>query len=788
MWRHYGVSMMVAALASPAQAANKYSISIPALPLDQALILLGEQASVTIGGSDPRLRATMARPVRGRMSLQDALRRLLSGTGFSYVMAGPTIVRIIPAPIEQQRPLAKPLTPKPPPAPRPQAPLPEPEPEPPKDIIVTASKQNQSLADYSGSARIEIIGSPGLTAERGTAALVGRLPELSSTNLGPGRNKLFIRGVADSSFTGPTQSTVGLYLGDLRLTYNAPEPDLRLYDIDRIEVIEGPQGTLYGAGTLGGIIHIVPNKPNLSTVSGNASAGYTTTKSGAGGYDVSGAVNVPIIANRVAIRAVGYRQIAGGYIDNPLLGTRNTNRTGIFGGRVAIEIDPGNDWRISAMGVIQYLNTRDGQYAESGSPGLSHVAGIAEPHDNDFLGANLTIRKAWPGLELTSSFGIVEHRLDERFDPSSRIGVGTAYDRSDRIRTMLNETRLSSRPGARVTWVAGFNFISSTDRMEQFLGALPTPPRISSARSEREELALFGEATVPVSDRLSLTGGVRLIEARAADEVVGAGIEPNRRQRRALPTAAIAWKLAAQTKIFARLQSGFRGGGLAVDPAGTVNRFDSDAIYTVETGVRFGDNRPDGGTRLSGTATVFHTSWQDIQADLLDSSGLPTTLNIGNGHIDGIEAELAWRPNRSWLIEGATFINRSGIDSPATSLTGLKDQPLPNVPRYGARISARWTKQLSGDISLLTDGIVRYRSSSNIGTLPPLLLEQGEYTEADLAFALIRKPWKLSLGVSNLFDAKENSFAFGNPFTVATGDQFTPLRPRSVRLGLEVDF
>jgi outer membrane receptor protein involved in Fe transport len=72
---------------------------------------------------------------------------------------------------------------------------------------------------------------------------------LFSTQLGPGRNKLFIRGVADSSFTGPTQATVGQYLGDVRLNYNAPDPDLNLYDIARVEVVEGPQGTLYGAGS-----------------------------------------------------------------------------------------------------------------------------------------------------------------------------------------------------------------------------------------------------------------------------------------------------------------------------------------------------------------------------------------------------------------------------------------------------------------------------------------------------------------------------------------------------------
>ncbi|WP_163278767.1 Plug domain-containing protein, partial [Enterobacter hormaechei] len=74
-----------------------------------------------------------------------------------------------------------------------------------------------------------------------------RVASLASTHLGPGRNKLFIRGIADSSFVGPTQATVGQYWGNSRITYSAPDPDLKLYDIGRVEVLEGPQGTLYGA-------------------------------------------------------------------------------------------------------------------------------------------------------------------------------------------------------------------------------------------------------------------------------------------------------------------------------------------------------------------------------------------------------------------------------------------------------------------------------------------------------------------------------------------------------------
>lgn len=783
------VPFVVAGLAATPAYAVDTSFSIPALPLDQALVRLGEQARVSIGGTDPRMRSVRSRAVNGRMSLSAALRKMLKGTGFTFVMIDARTVRIIAEP----PPRSRPAMPRAKPKAKPKPALPEPiqresEEDPPVEIIVTASKQSQPLSSYPGTAHVEMIGGPGLSVERGTSALVGRLPELSSTNLGPGRNKLFIRGTADSSFSGPTQSTVGMYLGDLRLTYNAPEPDLRYYDIDRIEVIEGPQGTLYGAGSLGGIVRIMPKRPDLAAFGADAMLGYSMTANGADGHDLGGMINVPVIADRIALRVVGYKQVEGGYIDNVTLGQRNTNKAKIEGARATLEIDPGDDWRITAMGILQNIDTRDGQYTQSGLPRLTRAASIAQPHDNDFRGANLVVGKSWEALELVSSFGIVQHTLDERFDPSSQLGAGTAYDRSERIRMVTQETRLSSRPGARVSWVGGFSYVDSKDTVEQFLGALPSPPMISAVRSEKSEVALFGEASVPVSDGLSLTGGARIVRAKTAGEVVGATVEPTRKQWQVLPTAALSWRPKDQLQVYARLQSGFRSGGLGVDPLGTVTRFDSDKVYTAEAGVRIGSVSSQEASGFSGSAAVFHTYWRDIQADLLDANGLPTTLNIGSGHISGLQGNIAWRPNANLLLEGAMFVNTSGLDSPASELAGLEPSALPNVPRYGGRLSFRWRQPLGDRLTLQTDGIMRYRSASSVGTLPPLLLEQGEYFETEIGSSLEWGNWKLGLSVSNLFNSVENSFSFGNPFTVALGNEITPLRPRTFRLSIGAGF
>ena len=164
------------------------------------------------------------------------------------------------------------------------------------------------------------------------------------------------------------------------------------------------------------------------------------------------------------------------------------------------------------------------------------------------------------------------------------------------------------------------------------------------------------------------------------------------------------------------------------------------------------------------------------------------TANIGNGHVFGIGADLSWRPIAALLIEGTLFVNRSRLDSPTIELIGLDRAALPNVPRFGGRASVRYTRPLSPDLSLILDGTARYRSASSVGTVPPLLLEQGEYFEADMAAAIDAGKWKLSVDVTNVFDGKENSFAFGNPFTASLGTQETPLRPRTVRLGVTFGF
>ena len=239
--------------ADPALAAPRLIIDLPATTLGDAVIRLAQTANVTIGMPDPSLVHLPTRPLRGHMSVAQALERLLQGLPAKAERVDTAGWRILAAP--RARPAVRTVM-------APEAVELSPG---EADIIVTGSKTGTRFDRYAGTA--SVLGGGDFTLGeqgRGSDALVERLPTFASTHLGSGRNKLFIRGVADSSFNGPSQAVVGEYLGEVRLNYNAPDPDISLYDVRAVEVIEGPQGTLYGAGALGGVVRIVPEPVDLS--------------------------------------------------------------------------------------------------------------------------------------------------------------------------------------------------------------------------------------------------------------------------------------------------------------------------------------------------------------------------------------------------------------------------------------------------------------------------------------------------------------------------------------------
>lgn len=781
-WAALGLAMAVAPLT--AEAAEGRDLSVAAGRLDAAILQLGRQAGVSIALADPSLGHIRVDGVSGRMDAETGLRRLLRGTGLTIVAIDPRSFRIVRAPAPPPRP------PKAHPAPPPSQP--QPTPEAPKEIVVTASKRDTLLDDYPASAAVMALDSrfgagPG---QHGTAAIVGQLPALNSTNLGPGRNKLFIRGVADSSFTGPTQATVGQYFGYARLNYNAPDPDLDLYDIDKVEVLEGPQGTLYGAGSLGGIVRLSPNMPDPAGFAASLRAGGSLTAHGAPSYDGAAMLNVPVVDGKAALRLVGYRSIDGGYIDDSKRGLTDINRGKIAGGRAALRVTPGNDWTIDAGWVRQDIQNRDGQYTDDGLPDLTQESLIAQPFDNDYSLYYLTVGKSWGPLVLRSTASIVRHDQFSRFD-ASILGTGSplAYSQTIAVRQHASETTLSRQGASGHGWLVGISVNDGNDRVTRTLGDPAAPATLSAALDERTDLSAFGEWSFGLSPDLSANIGGRYSWTRFAGELIDpvqpTPSEPRRTLEHFVPLVALSWKPAPHWLVYLRYTEGFRPGGLAVSGTNTAMRFESDTLSAVEIGARFGhaDRDP-----LTLSLAASRTRWESIQADLIDAQGFPYTDNIGNGTIWGATATLGWRPVRAVQIDGAAFFNQSRLAQPAPGYERAEDNDLPNIARWGARIGVGWTQSLGTDGRLLVRGSARYFGPSFLGVGNMLDIKQGNYIDTAFDIRLEHRSIGVTLGLTNLFNADQNRFSYGNPFTVTQGLQETPLRPRTVRIGFDAAF
>jgi len=723
---------------------------------------------VTIGLDDAALGSVRVRAFHGRAPIDRALSRILRGTPAVARITAEGAVRI-----ERGKS-----------APRPGAGPARPSPE---MIVVTGSKRGMALASYPGSAIVTSVSDiPQAMRSHGSEALVDTQPILSSTHLGSGRNKLFIRGIADSSFNGPSQGTVGQYLGEARLTYNAPDPDLALYDIVETEILEGPQGTLYGAGTLGGIVRLDPVRPDLDRFAYGLSLGGSATRGGAGSFDAAGLVNLPLKDGVAGFRGLAYASNDGGYIDDPARGLDHINRSRTRGGRAEFRIRPSSSWTVDLTGVIQDINARDGDYAERGLPRLERRSILAQPFDNDYSLANVVVRHDMGWAELLSSIALVRHDVEFRYDATEAGGTPRLFREDDHITLATNETRLSRRYDGGSSWVVGLEALRNADRIRRWLGAPSDPAAISGSRNTVFEAALYGEGTLAITPALSATAGGRIAYTKLVGEVldhVEDMPEPDRHGVVFLPSVGALWRVAPELAFYARYQEGFRPGGLSVSGA-RVERFRGDGLSTVEIGARLGQAR----SRLHATIAASFARWKNIQSDLVDGQGLPFTTNVGDGRVVGIETSIQWRPWRNVTLDGGLFLNDSSLYRPATGFAGEKDASLPNVDDLGFHARGEIRLPLGTSDSATLYGALRYVGGSKLGVGTSLDFPQGHYVGTNAGLRWDHGAIGISFDVSNLLDDGRNQFALGNPFQFAGGAEITPLRPRTFRLGLSTGF
>ncbi|MDG2534116.1 TonB-dependent receptor [Sphingomonas sp. HITSZ_GF] len=782
-------------VAPPALAQEKrHGVSVPAGRLDAAVFTLGRQTGSSIGLREPGLGGIKVRGVKGKRSVDGALAEMLKGTGARARRVAPGTWLIERAPPERMAA-----------RPRPAPPPPEEPDAPPAEILVTGSKRDIPLKAYPGGVQI-VEGSdiPISEGGKGSDVIANRVASLASTHLGPGRNKLFIRGIADSSFVGPTQATVGQYWGNSRITYSAPDPDLKLYDIGRVEVLEGPQGTLYGAGSLGGVVRVVPRAPDFWATGGQVWGGGALTEHGSPSWDVGGIVNLPIKEGELAVRALVFSGRDGGYIDDRERGLKDVNSVRTTGGRAALrwEVD---GWTIDLNGVGQSIKGNDAQYSDGEGNGLSRASSIAQPFQNDFWLGELVTRKRWGDLELSSAVAYAQQYVSEVYAGASVSDVNSpslpavnapliGYQQINRVNMLTTETRLARRGPRGTGWLIGVSFLENRGRVNRSFGSRRFA--LTGVRNTVDEATLYGEATVEPVRGVTITGGGRLTRshltgnAQDADRFYAFREDPAakaaRTETRLLPSAAIAYQPYAGLTLFGRFEQGFRPGGLAVR-RDVIQRFEGDRLSTIEAGTRYSGNG------LSLMASASMTWWTSIQADLIDGFGFPTTSNIGDGRVLSLGFVARWRPLPGLDLDGSLYLNGSKVTNPSQAVFPLAEGPsdfnrLPNVADASGRLGAAYRTRLGGETEFSTSTWLRYVGKSTLGIGPVLGKPQGDYVDTALEFRLERGRRALTLSATNLLDTRGNRFALGSPLLIRDDNQMTPLRPRTVRLGVEIGF
>ena len=770
------------ALATTASAASppRHQFNIAAKPRSEALIDLGVQARVTLGGAQAC--GGRGPALSGAMTLREALTRLTGGACRFEILDAAT-VRVTAAPRPAPPPVARVV-----PVVHETAAIDE--------VLVTATKRRTRLRSAPGG--ISVVGSGRLidTGAVDTTSISQQTAGFFTTNLGAARNKIMLRGLSDGTFTGRTQQTVATYLDNVPLTYNAPDPDLRLIDVERVEVLRGPQGSLYGSGSLSGVYRIVSRKPDLEATSGFALASLAATESGSPSQKLEGMVNLPLVTGKAALRLALYSDVDGGYVDDVNLRLSNVDRTTRRGGRAAVALKLNEAWSATLSATRQDLRSTDTQYTTPALGGQRRANRVRETHANTFGQGAVTISGEGPWGQFQSSTGYVDHRFASRFDATAALTADSEdaielglFDETSHIKLLAEDAVWSSPDTGRLRWLAGlYGMVTQEDGTGELRARTAVNPSrlvyLEARRDRRAEAAVYGEATYDLgrgwtaslggrafSTIVRTTSTVQSSQSRVFDrEQTFSGVSPKFTLQHPWGDTGMLYLVTSE---------GFRSGGF--NTGGTLAlsalraSFKPDHLRNYEIG---GSAEPFKG-RMTVRAALFHDIWTDIQTDQYLSSGLSYTANVGDGRNTGLEIETVVRPTERLTLSGNVLFNRPRLTKVDPAFASAAQSALPGVPDLSAGVLVRHETALS-DVSALTlTAQLGYIGRSRLTFDRRFSPSMGGYVTGRLGAQVTTGSWRVAAAVTNPANATSDTFAYGNPFSFGQVRQVTPLRPRT---------
>jgi len=655
----------------------------------------------------------------------------------------------------------------------------------------------------------------------GASSLVDYLATVPGVALkgsgGAGQGAITIRGVSTGN---EPSATVGTYIDDVSFGSNSAHLngadmalDMGLLDLNHVEVLRGPQGTLYGAGAIGGLVKYVTNEPDTGTFGGKVGLGYMTTRSGRPGYTVSGVVNVPLKEDVAGLRLAAFRQHVGGYVDavGPA-GGRAINQGDTTGARAALQLEPTSKLRVRLTATGQEIK-RDGADLVNYDPAtgqpvlgrLQQPLKAAEPNSSKIglVSADLEYDLGWAKFNSITASQTTHMRKVQDLtdvygpllgDPSVQtVVLGSSVDQRKRSQ----ELRLSSLGDKKnaVDWLIGFYYENEAgtyhQRADSFLNS-GAGPLLADAilPSTYKETAVYGNLSWNFSDKLTFTGGMRVARNRQAYSPSGDGPlvgGPTQSEGSSSETAktyllTARYALTPTSNAYFRAASGYRPGGPNEVP--TTPPFKHDSLWSYELGYKADllDRT------LSTEVSVYDIRWNQIQA--FDSvNGISVIVNHGRAHIKGAEASLRYRPSANWTLGGALAV----ID--AHALETIEHQinagaRLPNSPRFSANATLTRNFEWAGRIGHV--GVAhRYVGERQAGfegsvSLPTYRLPAYSVTDfqAGMQFGAVA----LDVYMRNAFDRQGQSSASTSLVPLGGPVQVTPIQPRSVGVNVSTSF
>lgn len=706
-----------------------------------------------------------------------------------------------------------------------------------EEVVVTAQKREEHLQDVP--VPVSVVNTDSL-ASSNQMRLEDYYTKVPAVNLAPdlyGAPQVFIRGLATGSGVNPT---VSVTVDDVPYGSSSPiasgwaVPDLDPGDLARIEVLRGPQGTLYGANSLGGLLKFVTLDPLTSGASGSVQAGTSSINNGDGlGYSLRASATVPL-SDTFALRASGFTRSDPGFIDNVLTGERGVNSRDARGGLLSTLWRPSDALSLKFTALLQ-KSTADGTslvYKQAGLGDLEQGAarGSGESSNtSQVYGA--TVNAKLGAVDLTSVTGYSVFKFSRRADFSSVLGpisqdgvpdsgfTGFGVSGSPVVSNSTNERftqelRLSIPFGEKAEWLLGA-FYSDEDCSPCTSDILATVPATGEVvgtfahfdyRVTYEDLAAFTNLTWHFTDRFDVQIGGRQSRVRQTYTEVDSGpyvpvlygipspfVYPEVQTEADAFTYLVTprFKVSPDLMMYARLASGYRAGGpnLSFGPGSSPPPYDPDKTHNYEIGVK-GDvfNHA-----LSFDTSLYYIEWKDIQLSVLDPvTFFSYTANGGRATSKGLELSAQSRPLAGLTIAAWVAWNDAKLTEtpPAFAVTGEPGDRLPYAPRFSGSLSLDQRFDLTSIITGFIGGSVSYVGNRE-GNFASVFADSPErpnfpaYTKVDLRGGAEYDSWTFNIFVNNVTDKR--GVLSGGADLVPT-NAFYYIQPRTIGMSVTKAF